>query len=154
MPKISNIELVKIGKQPILSVRTTTNAASLPSAIGESFRKIAEYLKEIDELMSDVPFVAYHNLDPEDMEIEIGFPVPASFPGKGDAKASFLEETLAVFCMFLGSYSDMEPLYNEMTSWIEENGYRFSGAYYEFYYNGIEFPESELLTKVFIPVIK
>ena len=94
------------------------------------------------------------NLDPEDMEIEIGFPVPASFPGKGDVKASFLEETLAVFCMFLGSYSDMEPLYNEMTSWIEENGYRFSGAYYEFYYNGIEFPESELLTKVLIPVSK
>ena len=154
MPKVSNIELIKIGKQPVLSVRTITNAANLPSVIGESFRKIADYLAEINELMSDVPFVAYHSLDPEDMDIEVGFPVPSPLSGKGDIKASFFQEGLAVFSMFRGSYGDIEPLYIEMTEWIEENGYGFSGAYYEFYYNGIEFPESELLTKVLIPVKK
>ena len=154
MPKVSNIELIKIGKQPVLSVRTITNAANLPSVIGENFRKIADYLEETNELMSDVPFVAYHSLDPEDMDIEIGFPVPIPLSGKGDIKASFFQEGLAVFSMFRGSYGDMEPLYSEMTEWIEKNGYRFSGAYYEFYYNGIEFPESELLTKVLIPVSK
>ena len=84
MPKVSNIELIKIGKQPVLSVRTITNAANLPSVIGESFRKIADYLAEINELMSDVPFVAYHSLDPEDMDIEVGFPVPSPLSGKGD----------------------------------------------------------------------
>ena len=154
MPKVSNIELIKLGKQPVLSVRTITNAANLPSVIGENFRKIADYLKEIGELMSDVPFVAYHSLDPEDMDIEIGFPVSSPLSGRDDIKASFFQEGLAVFSMFRGSYGDMESLYNEMTEWMEENGYRFSGAFYEFYYNGIEFPESELLTKVLIPVSK
>ena len=154
MQKVSNIELIKTGKQPVLTVRTATNAANLPSAIGESFRKIADYLKDIGELMSDVPFVAYHSLDPEDMDIEIGFPVHRPLPGEGDVKASFLQESLAIFCMFRGSYGDMGALYDEMSNWIEENDYRFSGIYYEFYYNGIEFPESELLTKVLIPVSK
>ena len=154
MPKVSNIELIKIRKQPVLSVRTTTNAANLPSSIGECLKKIAGYLKETGEFMSDIPFVAYHGIDPENMDIEVGFPVPGILSGKDDIKASFLQEGMAVFCMFRGPYSEMEPLYDEILSWIEENNYKFSGIYYEFYYNGIEFPESELLTKVLIPISK
>ena len=154
MPKISNIELIKAAKQPVLSIRTNTSTANLPSVIGDSFKRISEYLNEINELMSDVPFVAYHSLDPEDLDIEIGFPVSRPLPGKNDVKPSFFHETLAVFSMFRGPYSEMESLYNEMNNWIEESSYHFSGVYYEYYYNGIEFPESELLTKVLIPVSK
>jgi effector-binding domain-containing protein len=154
MPKISNIELIKTAKQPVLSIRTNTSTANLPSVLGESFKKISEYLNEINELMSDVPFVAFRSLDPEDLDIEVGFPVSRHLPGKNDVKASYIEETMAVFCMFRGSYSEMGPLYDEINNWIEKSEFRACGVYYEYYYNGIEFPESELLTKVLIPVSK
>ncbi|MDO9535730.1 MAG: GyrI-like domain-containing protein [Bacillota bacterium] len=40
-----------------------------------------------------------------------------------------------------------------MFQWIAENGYEQTGVYYEFYYNSPEeVPESELLTKIVMPV--
>ncbi|RYD03611.1 hypothetical protein N752_18735 [Desulforamulus aquiferis] len=47
----------------------------------------------------------------------------------------------------------MEPVYNAMMQWINENGYAPTGVAYEFYYNSpMEVPESELLTKVVFPI--
>ena len=54
---------------------------------------------------------------------------------------------------FKGPYKEMEPVYNAMMQWIQENGYTPTGTAYEFYYNSpLEVPESELLTKIVFPV--
>jgi effector-binding domain-containing protein len=44
------------------------------------------------------------------------------------------------------------PVYEEMQKWMGENGYVHAGPVYEHYYNGPEFPESELVTKIVMPV--
>jgi len=53
----------------------------------------------------------------------------------------------------------MMPVYNAITKWINENGYKPTGVAYEFYYNSplgsgapLEVPESELLTKIVFPL--
>lgn len=65
-----------------------------------------------------------------------------------------IPEGYSVFCMYRGPYQEMEPVYNEMAKWIEEHGYQATGTAYEYYYNGPECPESELLTKIVMPVQK
>jgi effector-binding domain-containing protein len=54
--------------------------------------------------------------------------------------------------MYRGAYNDMAPVYTEMAEWIEKNGLVASGTAYEYYYNGPESPEDELLIKVVFPV--
>lgn len=54
--------------------------------------------------------------------------------------------------MHRGPYNDMEPIYAEMAKWIENHGYQSTGTSYEYYYNGPEFPVSELLTKIILPI--
>lgn len=54
--------------------------------------------------------------------------------------------------MFRGHYSEMEPTYEEMMKWVRDNGYTPLSTAYEHYYNGPEFPGSETLTMIVMPV--
>jgi len=152
MPKMSRIQTLKQREQPTLTIRMTTKVEELPRVIGESFGKIAGYLDEIGELMSDIPFVAYHNMDMQNLDVEIGFPVAQPLPGKGEVKSGFIPEGKIIFCMYRGPYAEMEPVYMEMAQWFEKNECQPSGIAYEYYYNDPEFPESEWLTKIVMPI--
>ncbi|KAF5084835.1 GyrI-like domain-containing protein [Acetobacterium wieringae] len=152
MPKMSNIETIKQREQPTLVIRTITRVEELPQLIGESYGKIVAYLNEIGELMTDVPFVAYHNMDMQQLDVEIGFPVAKPFPGQGDVKPGLIPEGKTIFCMYRGPYAEMEPVYGEMAQWFETNHCQPEGIAYEYYYNDPAFPESEWLTKIVMPI--
>ncbi|MGV8906236.1 MAG: GyrI-like domain-containing protein [Acetobacterium sp.] len=155
MPKMSSIKLLKQNEQPIISIRTQTSVDQLPHLIDESNRKMAAYLHEINETLSDVPFVAYHNTtDPEALDVEIGFPVTTPIPGKEDIKSGSIPAGLLVFSMNRGPYNKMKPLYREMLQWIEKNDFKGMGTVYEYYYNDTSYLEIELLTKIVMPVKK
>lgn len=152
MPRISNIELLKQMEQSALTIRTRTKIQDLPMLIGQSYGKLAGYLKEIGEMLTDVPFVAYHNMDMQDLDVEIGFPVSRPLPEKDDMKPSIIPGETVVFCMHLGKYSDLEQTYGDIVKWMEENGYQPTGTSYEYYYNGPEFPEDQWITRIVMGV--
>ena len=146
------IELSEQKAQPILSIRAKTSLENLPQLIDSSYHKIAGYLEELEEQPADIPFTAYYNLDMQNMDVEIGFPVSKPLPSKDDVKAGEIAQGRIVSYMYKGPYSAMEPVYNEIFKWISENGYQPTGVYYEYYYNAPdEAPESELLTRIVIP---
>lgn len=153
MPRVSKIEMIRKREQPVLCIRTSTRVELLPTLIGESYCRMAAYLAELGELVSDVPYVAYHNMDMQNLDVEIGFPVSKALPEKGDIRSGSTPEGNAVFCMYRGAYRDMVSAYNDMAAWIEERGLKPAGSVYECYYNGPEFPESELLTMIVMPVL-
>lgn len=147
------IELREQKAQPVLSIRVKTSLENLPDIIGESYHKIMEYLNELGEQPADVPFTAYYSLDMQNMDVEMGFPVSRPLQGKSDIKAGEITQGKIVSYMYKGLYSAMEPVYNEIFKWISENGYQPKGVYYEYYYNSpSEVPESELLTRIVIPI--
>ncbi len=152
MPRVSNIEVLKQTEQHTLIVKAVTKIEDLAMLIGQSYGKIFEYLKEMNELMTDVPFVSYHNFDMQNLQVEIGFPVSTELPGRDDVVPGKIPEGKAAFCMYRGSYNDMGEVYNEMSAWIDNNGYIVDGVVYEYYFNGPEFPESEYLTKIVMPL--
>lgn len=156
MPRATEIMILKRTEQPILYIQyKNINVRDLGSIIGPSFMKIAKYLNEIDEIVTDIPFVAfpgYEHMDENNMEVMIGFPVSDTLPEKEDIRSGVLPESKIAFCFYRGSYADMIPLYAEMAEWIEKNGYKSAGTAFEYYYNGPEFPEDDHLTKVVIPL--
>lgn len=149
------IELKPQAFQPTLSIRFRTKAENLPNQIGECYRQIAAYLEEIGEKIAGVPFTAYHNMDMQDLDVEIGFPVEKPLPGQGDILSGGIPEGWIVTSMFKGHYSGMEPMYKAMFQWIAEHDCIPTGVCYEYYYNSpMEVPESELLTRVDVVVTK
>ena len=147
------IELSEQPAQPVLSIRTRTAVGNLPQVLGKAYGDIIQYLNELGEQPLGPAFTAYYNMDMEDLDIEIGFPVARPLAGKGEIAASQIPAGKQVSCFHKGPYNKVEPVYNAMMQWINENGYTPTGVAYEFYYNSPdEVPESELLTKVMFPL--
>lgn len=147
------VQLIDLAAQPVLMVKKITTMEMLPKIIGENYIKIFEYLTQLGETPKDAPYTAYYNLDMQNLNIELGFPVSKMFPNKDEIKASEIPACKAAIAMYKGPYSNMNELYNDIFKFIEENEFTPVGVYYEHYYNSPnEVPESELLTKIVIPV--
>jgi len=149
-----DIEVREQHHQPVLSIRTHTDIAHLPGLIGESYRRIGQYLAELDVEPEGAPFVAYYNQDMNDLDVEIGFPVEDVIPGDGDMCPGEIEEGKMVTCMYIGPYEGMAQVYGEMNRYIEKSGLRAKGPAYETYLNSpeeVSGPE-ELMTRIDLPV--
>jgi len=154
MPRVSNIELLKQNEQPSLVIRVRTKVDDLPKIIGESYGRLCAYLGELGEIVSDLPFIAYHNMDMQDLDVEIGFPVADPLPGKGGIEPGTIPGGTRIFCIYRGPYQEMTPAYMDMQKWMGDNGYAPAGPVYENYFNGPEFPADELLTRIVMMVRK
>ena len=146
---MEQFEISQQPEQPVLSIRTRTAVENLPQEIGKAYQVIAEYMQEIGQPPQNAPFTAYYNMDMEDLDVEMGFPVSQPLAGKGKIKASSIPAGPQASCMYRGSYSGMAQTYEELTARVNESGYTPTSICYEFYYNAPgEVPDSELLTKV------
>ena len=148
-----NIELKEKAAQPVLAIRTTTSVGKLPQEIGKAYGSIMQYLNELGEQPAEAPYTAYYNLDMENLDVEMGFPVSKQLAGKGEIKASEVPAGRYAECMYKGPYEEMVPVYEAMNKWIADKGLEATGISYEVYYNSPEeVPESEHLTKVMLAV--
>ncbi|MGI5965952.1 GyrI-like domain-containing protein [Anaerotruncus rubiinfantis] len=152
MPKMSNVELFELREQPTLTIRATVPAQGLPELIAKSYARIGEYLAELGVGICDVPFVIYYNMDVDALDVEIGFPVPSAQPGKGEIASSKIPAGKAASCIYRGPYAQIGPAYEDLEAWFAKQRCEPAGPFYEYYYNGPDSPEDELLTRVFMPL--
>lgn len=144
-----NCEEIERDAQPVLSIRTITSIQQLPQLLGESYKKIMQYLGEQGETPASAPFVGYFNLDMQNMDVEIGIPVAKKLPEKGNIEVSEIPAGKYASCIYTGPYDKIAPAYKDLTEWAEKNGYETSGIAYELYLDdpGITTPE-ELKTQI------
>lgn len=146
----------KVAEQPTqltLSIRTRAAVQDLPQVLGKAFGAIAQYLGELGRQPAGPPFVAYHNMDMQDLDVEIGFPVPGKLPGRDDIKASEIPGGRAATCLYVGPYSDIGPAYNALSQWMKENGHEPTGVAYEMYLDDPDqTPPEELKTQILFPL--
>ncbi|UCF26957.1 MAG: GyrI-like domain-containing protein [Chloroflexota bacterium] len=148
-----NCELLEQDPQPTLSIRTNTSIKNLPNELGKAYGAIGQYLGQLGEQPAGAPYAAYFDFNMDDFEVEIGFPVPKPLPEKEEIKNSEIPGGKLAQCLYTGPYNKIEPAYNALTAFVEENGYEATGVAYEFYLNdpGEVAPE-ELLTQIVFPL--
>lgn len=143
------LQIVETEKQPVLSVKTTTSVKEMPELIGKTFGRIVGYIGQQGEEPLGPAFIAYYNIDMENLIVEIGFPLAKEIEGKEDMILRYIPAGRKATGFHKGAYGDIAPLYERLTSFISEKGLEPTGVVYEYYYNSPgEIPESELLTKV------
>jgi len=147
------IELLEVSARPVLAIRTRTPAEGLPQKLGVCYHAIGQYLGELGEKMAGAPFIAYYNLDMQDLDVEIGFPVQVELDGRGDILAGHIPGGRAVSCIYRGPYGDMEPTYNAMMEWMAERNLEPTGVAYEFYIDDpAEIPMEQVRTQIYLPL--
>jgi len=146
-------EVKEQSAQPALSIRTRTAVQDLAQVLGEAYGAMAQYLGELGEQPAGPPFTAYYNMDMQDLDVEIGFPVYKRLPGKDDIKASEIPGGKAATCLHTGPYSEIAPAYNALSEWIKDNGYEVTGVAYEVYLDDpAQTPPQELRTQILFPL--
>lgn len=149
----SDFKIEQTPAQPVLAVRIRTRIDDLPRVIGQSYMAIMQYLGELGEHPAGPPYTAYYNLDMQDLDVEMGFPVDKALPGKETVFASEIPAGHKVSCMYKGPYSQMESAYEALNRYAAEQGAVPSGVAYEIYFNGPETPEEDLLTQIVFPLL-
>lgn len=146
---MNQYDLQEKAAQPVISTRTRCAVGDLPTVLGAAFEAIMSYLGELGVAPVGAPFVAYYNMDMQDLDIEIGFPVPAKLNGKDQMQAGEIPAGKRLSYLYKGPYSQMEPTYIGIMDWMAANGHIWSGVSYEFYFNSpLDTPETELLTEI------
>ena len=155
MPKISDVLLWELPKQPVLEITVETTLSKAADIIQDSTMKLFSYLNEVGALTSDVPYVVYHDwktMYEKPFTISVGLPVPKTLPGKGKIVSRNLPNAKVISALHRGTYSEMYDLYAYMEKWATDHGLHVGGDCYEYYYNGAELDEEDYLTKVIFEI--
>lgn len=129
------IEVRKEQTRPTLTVRTRTRSAGLREMLGMTYGKIAHHMQSLGEQPAGPPFIIYYNMDMDDLDVEIGFPVSKSLVGAGDVKPGTLPAGDAATCTYTGPYTGLREAYDALSHWIDEHQRVATGVAIEMYLN-------------------
>ncbi|MDD2371153.1 MAG: GyrI-like domain-containing protein [Firmicutes bacterium] len=142
-------QVMETDTQNAVSIRSNTTEQELPALVGQVFNKLMEYISKKDSLAIGPAFVAYYNMDDNNIEVEIGFPVGEHLEDDGEIKGSTIPCGKRVVGYYKGAYEYMSYFHEEMFKWILLNDLEPSGVIFEYYFNSPgNIPNEELLTKI------
>lgn len=121
--------------QATLSIRQTILVSELPQVLGAGYAAIEKRLSDLGEAPTGPPFVAYYNMDMQNLDIELGFPVAKPLAGEGSVQPGEIPGGEMAICDYTGPYSELSAVYQELMTWIETQALKPTGISYEFYLN-------------------
>jgi effector-binding domain-containing protein len=150
---MSDCQIKKQKAQPALAVRQVTSVDKLPELLGHVFGAIMAYLGELKKKPGGPPFVAYHNMDMQKLDVEVGFPVLSKLPGKGEIQPASIQGGEIATCMHTGPYDTLKDTYDAFGAWIKQQGAEPAGVAYEYYLNAPDqVTVDQLKTRVAFPL--
>ncbi|MBI5031994.1 MAG: GyrI-like domain-containing protein [Chloroflexi bacterium] len=147
-----NCEIKEQPAQPALIVRTHAAVQDLPQLFGKTYGDIMQYMTELGEQPAGMPFAAYYNMDMQNLDIEIGFPVARKLAGKGNIQAGEFPGGKLATTLHIGPYDQCGAAYNDLSNWIKEHGYEPTGIAYEVYMDGPDTPPQKIRTQIIYPL--
>ena len=138
--------------QPTVSLRTRAAVGQLPQVLGQTFGAIMQYLGELGEQPVGMPFVAYYNMDMQNLDIEIGFPVSRPLPDRGELKCGALPVGKIATTLHFGPYDSIAPAYEALTQFVQASGYPPTGVAYEIYFSDPSTPPEQIQTQIVFPL--
>lgn len=147
------MEIVQRQKTNTLAVRYRTPAAKLAESMGPIYGEIAAYMAQKGIDFAGPPFAMYYNMDMDDLDVEIGFPVGTAQKGEGRVRAGFLPGGRLATAKHTGPYETIERPYNELTAFVAGKKEAAESFIYEEYLNSPEdTPREKLETNIYFPL--
>ncbi len=84
--------------QPVLGIHTHTPVEKLQETLGRCYASIGQYMDGLGVDPAVLPYVAYFNMDMQDLDMEVGFKIAAPLPGNGEIQAGTLPNKAVATC--------------------------------------------------------
>jgi effector-binding domain-containing protein len=147
-------ELQERAAQHTLSIRFRAAAQDLPAHLGRIYGSVMQHLETLGEQDTGAAYAAFHNMDMQNLDMEAGFPVSRSLPGKDDIQAGQIPAGMFAVCHYTGPYDQVGPAYEQLMQFIMERGYTVAGPAYEWYFDGPDVPPQDSRTDIVFPVMR
>lgn len=115
-------EIVELEPQEAIAVRGELPIAELPRFFERAFDEAARAASESGVEIVGPPFGFYPEMPTETVTVEAGFPVSSPTEAHGDAHRIVLPGGRAVQTTHVGPYDTMEKTYNDLQSWMADQG--------------------------------
>jgi effector-binding domain-containing protein len=132
---VESIEVRDLPAQHTAAVRHQISMSET-SHIPEWLQQTLDAVRAAGLEPAGMPFVRTFSFDGGQMDIEVGWPVPAPFTAAGDVHPSELPAGPAAVAVYLGPYTQISGAYDAAERWCADNGHEIAGAPWESYLNG------------------
>lgn len=147
------MQIVERKESPVLSIRYRTSVVELATGMGPIYGEIAAYMGKKNIPFAGPPFAMYYNMDMNDLDVEIGFPVAEAVTGEGRIAASKLPGGSFAIAKHTGPYTTIETTYNALTAFVKDKGVQPEDFMFEEYLNSPEnTPSEKLETVIYFPL--
>lgn len=152
--RFSEIDTVRLIEQPVQPTLTIGfHRAATQREIAKALFAVIQYSAKLGIQPSGAPFVAYHGMNINAINMEVGFPFAQTVKGKGNIQAGEILGGQVASCIYVGPYEQLRDARVALNQWILKNGYEGTGVTYEFYLNDPQkTPPAKLETEVIIPL--
>jgi effector-binding domain-containing protein len=148
-----NCTIKELPAQPTLAIRTHASVQELPQVLGKAYGTIAQYIGAMGKAPAGAPYVGYFNMDMQNLDMEIGFPVAQGIPGNSEVQPSEIPAGKYAACLYTGPYGEIEAGYNALMDWMHQQGYKEPGTSYELYLNDpAQTAPQDLQTEILFPL--
>ena len=153
--KHTPIEIKDIDAQNALVMKADIPMSAIGEKMGEMYGKLFTYIGEKGLQPAGPPFAVYYSWDPEgNIVFEAGVPVASEVEGTDEIVYKEFPVMKAVSTLYTGSYEGMEPVYNHIRKYIEDNELESVGNSWEVYLTDPQLVEdpNDNKTLIYFPI--
>jgi effector-binding domain-containing protein len=130
------IEIKDLEERYVATIRAKTT----PDKLSETFRELLpEIMAQVDKAGVQPPnpaFGIYHTYTKDEVDLEVGVPLPQPIPTEGRVTGRELPATLAAVTWHVGPYSSIGEAFRAVEVWIADKGKEATGPPWEVYWTG------------------
>lgn len=147
------MEIKTKSEQQTASVRVRTSVERLKEEFATGYAEIAAALERQGTTPTGAPYALYYNMDMQDLDVEMGFPVAGPFKPEGRIKKGVLPGGRTAMHTHKGPYEAIHNSYNALSEFMAEQKVVPKGLCYESYLTdpGTTPPE-DLVTEINFPL--
>lgn len=147
-------ELLTLEEVNTAFIRRKVKMADLSKELATMLPAVMNHLQRQSVDPLGAPYTRYWSMPAEEVDIEVGFPVPRPLPVTDTIKAGKLPGGRVVSTWHVGPYHTLGESYQRAMAWMGENGLRGRGAPWEVYWTdpGLEPDSAKWRTQILLPV--
>jgi effector-binding domain-containing protein len=140
--------------QPVASIRLKCKSAEISATLSVALPEIMMHLNATGAKINGTPFMRYHGMSGDEVDLETGFPVVKSIVESGRIKNSELPGGRTIVAWHSGPYEKLAGSHEALKTYVESNRMKPRGGPWEVYWTdpGVVTDPAKWRTQLFMPV--